>query len=312
MATLISRHDGLPFVAPSVKEKASTEPDEAIQFIAELEAGSYEMVICMTGVALVFMLDLLGPVMTTERIGAAMRRATIVSRGPKPVGTLRSIGVPVDVMIPEPNTWREIVSAVTCRPERRIAIQEYGRPNPDMNRALQELQATVTPVALYRWELPDDLAPLRLAAFQIAKGEIDIVLFTSSIQLEHLLQISDDEGIGGDVRHALKEKVLIGSIGPVMTEALESHGFSPKSFRGIRKCRRSLKRRQICQCTCVCSTFGMAEHSTFTHKLRGKYLRYAPGRRNASLRNKGKGPEGYRLLCYDVAPHPVPSHAWTR
>ena len=225
MATLISRHDGLPFIAPSVKEKAFAEPDEAIRFITDLEADIYDLVICMTGVALVFMLDLLAPIMTTDRIGAAMRRATIVSRGPKPVGTLRSIGVPVDVMIPEPNTWREIVSAIQYRNERRIAIQEYGKPNPELSRALEALQAHVTPVAFYRWELPDDTTPLRSAAHQLASGDVDIVLFTSSIQVEHLLLISEQEGVENQVRRTLKEGVLIGSIGPVMTVTLEAHGF---------------------------------------------------------------------------------------
>lgn len=41
--------------------------------------------------------------------------------------------------------------AVAARPERRIAVQEYGRPNLEMNRALESLGAQVTPVAIYRW-----------------------------------------------------------------------------------------------------------------------------------------------------------------
>jgi uroporphyrinogen-III synthase len=227
MATLISRYDGIPVVAPSVKEKAVTEPDEALRFVADLEADAYDMVICMTGVGLGFMLELLTPSMPQERVAAALRRTTIVARGPKPVGILRSLDVAVQVMIPEPNTWREIVAAVTPRPERRIAIQEYGKANPDLTRALEGLQAIVTNVTFYRWELPEDLAPLRSAAHGLAKGEFAMVLFTSSIQLEHLLRIAEQEGIAEQVRLALKEKVRIASIGPVMTEALEAQGLTP-------------------------------------------------------------------------------------
>jgi len=29
--------------------------------------------------------------------------------------------------VPEPNTWREILAATETRPERKIAVQEYGR-----------------------------------------------------------------------------------------------------------------------------------------------------------------------------------------
>ena len=89
----------------------------------------------------------------------------------------------MDVVIPEPNTWREIVAAVAERPERRIAVQEYGRLNTALHTALEELGAKVTPIALYRWELPDDLQPLRLAVARIAGGGCDVVRFTSSVQL---------------------------------------------------------------------------------------------------------------------------------
>jgi uroporphyrinogen-III synthase len=119
------------------------------------------MVICMTSVGLTLLRDAVALKMPVDRLSAALRRVTIVSRGPKPVGVLRGLDVPIHLMIPEPNTWREIVDAVAARPERRIAIQEYGRPNHEMNQALMALGATVSPVALYRWELPDYLAPLQ-------------------------------------------------------------------------------------------------------------------------------------------------------
>jgi len=34
------------------------------------------------------------------------------------------------MVAPEPNTWRELLAVTEGRPERRIAVQEYGRPNP--------------------------------------------------------------------------------------------------------------------------------------------------------------------------------------
>jgi uroporphyrinogen-III synthase len=129
-------------------------------------------------------------------------------------------------MIPEPNTWKEIVDAVALRSERRIAVQEYGRPNLEMNAALESLGATVAPIALYRWELPDDLEPLREAARRLAARECDVVLFTSSIQLDHLLEIANSIGLEQAVLAALSE-VAIASIGPVMTAALTAKGLPP-------------------------------------------------------------------------------------
>jgi uroporphyrinogen-III synthase len=226
METLIVREGGLPFVAPSVKERAIDDDQAAIHFVEQLEADQFDMVICMTAVGLTLLRDTVAKHMPLDRLSAALRRVTIVSRGPKPVGVLKSLDVPIGIIIPEPNTWKEIVDAVAGRSERRLAVQEYGRPNTEMNQALEQLGATVTPVALYRWELPDDLAPLREAARRLAALEYDLVLFTSSIQFDHLIEIAQTLGIEADVRRALANTV-VASIGPVMTSALIAHGCPP-------------------------------------------------------------------------------------
>jgi uroporphyrinogen-III synthase len=227
MESLILREGGEPFVAPSVKERAIDDDDTAFRFVEQLEAGEFDMVICMTAVGLTLLRDTVITRMPVSRLSDALRRVTIVSRGPKPVGILKSLEVPIHLTIPEPNTWKEIVSAVAARNERRIAVQEYGRPNLEMNRALEALGATVRSVALYRWELPDDLDPLREAARRLAARECDVVLFTSSIQLDHLMEVARDLALESAVRAALASDVAIASIGPVMTSALESQGYPP-------------------------------------------------------------------------------------
>jgi len=227
MENLILRQHGVPFVAPSVKERSTGDHSAAFQFVERLEAGELDMVILMTGVGLAFLRDVIKERMPEERLGAALRKAAIVSRGPKPIPVLRALQVPVDVMIPEPNTWREIVEAVGKRSERRIAVQEYGRPNLDMNAALERLGATVTAVALYRWELPDDLEPLRQAALRLAEGAADVAIFTSSIQLDHLLEIAEGLGVRERLMDALRRRVAIASVGPVMTDALTAAGIPP-------------------------------------------------------------------------------------
>ncbi|SRR5579883_2318173 len=224
METLIRRLNGVPFVAPSVQERALENYAEAIRFVERLESGEFDMVICMTGAGLEFLRHVVAVQMPLERLAAALRRVAIVSRGPKPVPALRAMGVPVAVVIPEPNTWKEVVQAVAARPERRIAVQEYGRPNPELNAALEALGAAVSPVTLYRWELPADLGPLREAARRIASRACDVVVFTSSIQLDHLLEVARQERLEEPVRQALLQHVAVASVGPVMTATLESYG----------------------------------------------------------------------------------------
>jgi uroporphyrinogen-III synthase len=228
MDTLIRKYGGEPFVAPSVQERALEDQGEPVRFVERLEAGDFDMVICMTGAGLTFLRDVLAPLMPAERLGAALRRTTIVSRGPKPMVVLRALGVPVHVLIPEPNTWKEIVVAVAARPERRIAVQEYGRPNSEMTAALERLGASVTPMAFYRWELPENVEPLREAVRRLAARTFDVVLFTSSIQLDHLFEVARERGLDAEVRRSLSEDVVIASVGPVMTASLEACGLPPE------------------------------------------------------------------------------------
>jgi uroporphyrinogen-III synthase len=210
-----------------VKERAVDDHSVAFQFVERLEAGEFEMVVLMTGTGLAFLRDVVTTRMPPGRLAAALRKAVVVARGTKPVPVLRALQVPVDILIPEPNTWREIVGAVRQRPERRIAIQEYGRPNREMNAALEALGATVTPFAIYRWELPDDLEPLRQAARDLAARAVDAVIFTSSIQLDHLLEIAARLHLETAVIAALGEHTVVASVGPVMTAALHARGIAP-------------------------------------------------------------------------------------
>lgn len=87
------------------------------------------------------------------------------------------------------------MEAVAARPERRIAVQEYGRPNLEMNAALEHLGASVTPIVLCRWEFPADVVPLQTAARGLFERQFEAILFTSSIQLDHLMVIADDLGL---------------------------------------------------------------------------------------------------------------------
>ena len=222
METLIRREGGDPFVAPSVQERALDDHHSAFDFVERLYAGDFDLVVCTTGAGLAFLRDLAASNNngTLDKLSEGLRKVCIVSRGPKPVPILRELGARAQIVVPEPNTWKEVVDAVASRPERRIAIQEYGRPNVEMNKALEALGAQVTPFAIYRWDLPPDLEPLREAARRLAAREIDVVLFTSSIQLDHLFHIASEMGISAEVRSCLEQHAAIASVGPIMTEAL--------------------------------------------------------------------------------------------
>jgi len=220
---LIRNQQGEPFVAPSMREAPLERNEEAFSFAGKLFAGGFDMVVLLTGVGTRLLDQVLAARYPAGRFAEALRRVTVVARGPKPVAVLREMNVPAAVVAPEPNTWREVLAATAGRPERRIAVQEYGKANPELLDGFRARGAEVSTVRVYHWELPEDTEPLREAARGVAVGEFGAALFTTSIQVAHLFRIAAQAGIEEQVRQGLS-KMMVASIGPTTTEALEEYG----------------------------------------------------------------------------------------
>jgi uroporphyrinogen-III synthase len=226
IAELIRKQGGAPVLAPSMREAPLERNEAAFQFAERLFAGEFDMMVLLTGVGTRLLHQTLATRYPPERFPEALRRMTVVARGPKPAAVLRGLDVPVTVTVPEPNTWRELLAAIRDRLERRIAVQEYGRSNPELLDGLRQRGAEVTSVRVYQWDLPEDTAPLRTAARLLAAGELHVALFTTSIQIAHLLRIAAEDGCEAAVLANLRAMV-IGSIGPTTSEALEDAGVHP-------------------------------------------------------------------------------------
>jgi len=226
IAELIRKQGGAPVLAPSMREAPLERNEAPFQFAERLFAGEFDMIVLLTGVGTRLLHQALSTRYPPERFAEALRRITVVARGPKPAAVLRGLDVPVTVAVPEPNTWRELLAAIRDRPERRIAVQEYGRPNAELLAALRQRGAEVTSVSVYQWDLPEDTEPLRSAARRLAAGELHVALFTTSIQIEHLLRIAAEAGLEAAVLSALRNMV-VASIGPTTSEALREAGVHP-------------------------------------------------------------------------------------
>src|SRR5450759_1706384 len=219
MEQLIRKQEGEPFVAPSMREIPLAENPGAFAFAEKLFAGGFEMVILLTGVGTRQLNRLLATRFPEAAFAEALRRATLVARGPKPTAALREMGLTPAIVAPEPNTWRELLAATAGRPERLIAVQEYGRPSTGLLAGLRARGGEVTPVRVYQWDLPLDVEPLRQAARLLAQGAFDVALFTTAIQLVHLARVARELGIEDAALANLRECEVC-SIGPTTTEAV--------------------------------------------------------------------------------------------
>jgi uroporphyrinogen-III synthase len=226
MRSLIERHGSVATVVPSMREVPLESNPAVFAFAETLLASRVDVVVFLTGVGAKMLLEVAETRFDRETLLAALRRVTVAVRGPKPVAVLREWDVPIAIRAAEPNTWRELVSALEAAEAiagRQIAVQEYGRSNTELYQELSRRGAVVEPVPVYRWTLPEDTAPLRAAVGETIGGRFDVLLFTSAHQLDCVLEVAEDAG----VREAWLEAArlcVIASIGPTASEALRESG----------------------------------------------------------------------------------------
>jgi len=210
-----------------MREVALEDQQEAFRFAGRLFAGTIDLMILLTGVGTRLLVEVLSTKYRKPDIVRALSAITLVARGPKPIVALAELGLKPTIVVPEPNTWRDILQALDAHGSvrgRRIAVQEYGNTNEELLEGLSTRGAEVIRVPVYRWVLPDDVTPLRKAIHAICDQRADVLLFTSAIQIHHVVQIATTMGAEASLRSAV-QRCVIASVGPICTEALRQHGF---------------------------------------------------------------------------------------
>jgi len=228
VAALIATYGGNSLLAPALREVPLESNAEALAFAGALVRGEIDIVIFLTGVGTRALVDSVQRSYSRADFLNALARTRVVARGPKPLAVLREMQVPIWVTVPEPNTWRETLAAIDARADDRplrgahVAVQEYGVSNDELLDGLAERGARVVRVRVYRWALPEDLAPLKRAVEAIADGQVDVIVFTTGVQLVHLWQVVLDMNADAAARRGLA-RMVVASIGPSTSEELRRH-----------------------------------------------------------------------------------------
>jgi uroporphyrinogen-III synthase len=243
MRSLIERHGGVPTIAPAMREVPLGMTPEIQTFVDRLSEGSLDLMILLTGVGAEALATAVETEHSRDWFLEQLQRVRIVVRGPKPFATLKKWGVRVDAKAPEPNTWYEVVQTVVSLVADsaidgksissedaplplsglKIAVQEYGQPSTELYAELHKRGASVLPVPVYRWQLPEDISPVVAAIDGASRNEFDVTLFTTAQHIVHTVQIAESLG-RRDVWLASLRRTVIASIGPTATERLEEYG----------------------------------------------------------------------------------------
>jgi uroporphyrinogen-III synthase len=231
IATLIRSCQGTPTIVPVMRELPLESNKEAFSFAEALMEGHFDLVLFLTGAGTRILFSAVLTRFLREDFFAALQRTRVAVRGPKPVAVLREFGVEADILSREPSTWRELLAALdTAYPEGmgglRVAVQEYGTMNTALLDGLEMRGARVTRVPVYQWALPENLDEICATIGALQRGEFDVLLFLTGIQVMHLCQVARDIGQIDLLLESLKRLVIV-CIGPSTGEELARQGITP-------------------------------------------------------------------------------------
>ena len=227
MTGLIERYGGRPMVTPAMREVPLEDNREALQFGERLLADQVDVLIVMTGVGLEILFNVLKTRHPVDAITSALGQITLVARGPKPVAALKVLGLKPTFTVPEPNTWRDLLKTLDANCPvlgLRVVLLEYGATNAELLEELRERGATLSRVPVYRWALPENLGHLREALDNIVAGQVDVLLITNAVQVDHVMQVLTRDGRVDQFKQALA-RVAVASVGPTASERLRHYGW---------------------------------------------------------------------------------------
>ena len=231
MTRLIERHGGHSHVSPSMREVPINENQQAVDFAHRLITANIDLVILLTGVGTKLLVEAVERHVDRKRFLSALADTTTIARGPKPSSVLRDLGIEPTFIPAAPHTWREILHTIDQQlliAEQSVGLQEYGTTNPSLLAGLEARGATVIPVKIYRWDLPENTDLLEANIRDIVAGNIDTVLFTAANQATNVLQIAEQIGMAKELRKALRQMV-VASIGPTTSEQLRKYDLPVRS-----------------------------------------------------------------------------------
>lgn len=153
----------------------------------------------------------------------ALRKATVLCRGPKARGAVRAAGL-VDAWSPASESSAEVLEHLLEMGVEgsRIAVQLHGEPLPDVVEALECAGAEVVQVPVYRWVPPADIAPLDRLIDACLAGGVDALTFTSAPAAASMLARAKERDLDGALVDVLRRSILSVCVGPVTAAPLEA------------------------------------------------------------------------------------------
>lgn len=229
LAALVERYGGVVRSAPAVREAQLDCADIVADFMVRLETPARRVYVFLTGAGAAALLQEAERQKRLPFVIDALKRGTIVCRGPKPTAALKRYGLSPHVNAASPYTSHEMLDAMVGLDltDAEVTVVHYGERSEALAAALQMRGGALNELCVYEWRLPEDVGPLQVLARDVVKREIDAVIFTSQVQWKHLRYVASDMGLADAVIHALGD-IVVAAVGPICSAALADAGVHPQ------------------------------------------------------------------------------------
>lgn len=222
-SSLLERRGANVLRCPLVAILDAPDPQPVLDWIRHFNAGSFDDLILLTGEGLRRLLACIDRHAPQLRDGFIVELARIrkITRGPKPARELRELGLKPDIAAAIPTT-EGIIAALRAEDlaGRRVAVQLYGaEPNLPLIEFLRGAGARPTTVAPYIYANQSDDDAVRNLLERMTNGEVNIIAFTSSAQVDRLFAVASYELVQRAFEHT-----EVAAVGPVVADALAKRG----------------------------------------------------------------------------------------
>ncbi|WP_018717985.1 uroporphyrinogen-III synthase [Arhodomonas aquaeolei] len=226
-ARMLEERGATTWPCPLVGIEDTPDRDAVVRWLDDVAAEGLDWLLLLTGEGLYRLLDFAEREGRRDAFVGRLETACKLTRGPKPARALRAIGLRADVAADTPTTTGVIATLEREALEgRRVGVQLYGAPNPQLLDYLAGRGAVTLPVAPYVYT--DAARDDRVVALVdgLAEGGVDVLAFTSKTQVERLFACAAATGREAALARGLAATV-IAAVGPVVAETLSARGFPP-------------------------------------------------------------------------------------
>jgi uroporphyrinogen-III synthase len=226
-AGLLARRGAHVVLAPTVHTVDLTADDDLRARTEQVIAAPPDWLVATTGFGMRLWFEAADSWGLGDDLAAALGRARVVARGTKAQSACRQRGLEVVWRAPD-ESMAEVVAWLRGQDgigEASVALQLFDPGDHPSTSVIAAAAGRVVPVALYRWRLPDDLAPVRDVVRRVADRSVDAVTFTSQPAVRFLFEVAEQEGVLGEVLAAMDDGPVVPvCVGPVCAEPLVEAG----------------------------------------------------------------------------------------